>query len=396
MVIAIVVDHYSEFTGYTENCLPKFLTKLGAKVHVVCPNVKPYFNDPWYDQTYLKFYGPPVVDPGVSIIDGVSIHRLPHRMRFGYVEAEDLIGTIKSIKPDIVQCLASMSWNLLKLARFRCSVGYKLFTGNHMALSVFRPLKTKMSFPQKTWFYSSRRLIGSYIARETVKCFSASEEGAMLCVKYYGIPKTKVVVLPLGVDTDQFHPCETESEFSRRISLRRDLGCGEGDVLCVYTGRFTEAKNPIVLAKAIDALRKKGFPFSGLFIGGGPQVDRIATCKGCQILDFVPWSHLGEYYRASDIAIWPQEESMSSLDAAATGIPVVLSDRIKVRERVEGNGRTYPHGSYEGLAEVLADLNDMSVRNDLGTNGMAKMRRMFSWSIHAERRMRYYNESLSK
>ena len=46
MKISIVVDHYSEFTGYTENCLPRYLAKLGVDVHVVAPNVKPYFDSP--------------------------------------------------------------------------------------------------------------------------------------------------------------------------------------------------------------------------------------------------------------------------------------------------------------------------------------------------------------
>ena len=45
---------------------------------------------------------------------------------------------------------------------------------------------------------------------------------------------------------------------------------------------------------------------------------------------------LSAHYRAADIGIWPRQESMSMIDAASSGVPLIVSDKIGEPERVEG------------------------------------------------------------
>lgn len=395
MKLVLVVDHFSEHTGYTENCLPRYLAKLGVEVHIVAPNVKPYFDSPWYAETYERFLGPAVVEPGTTQYEGLPIHRLPHRRRAGYVEALGLVDCIRNLKPDIVQCLSCMSWDILRLAMAKSTLGYRLFTENHMHFSVFRPLNQTMPAYQKAWFFLSRRMIGNFIGRRSEMCISTTREGAEISIRHYGISGEKVVVLELGVDTDRFHPVDSSIDQQNRLSLRESLKLNKDTVLCIYTGRFTEAKNPLFLADAVNLMQREGKPICALFVGEGPQKEAIQARQGCVVRDFVPWSDLPEYYRASDIGVWPKQESMSALDAAACGLPIVLSDSIRVTERVEGNGKTYTEGSVDSLVAILSELQDKQVRMKLGQCGTYKMRTCFSWLQNAKMRLRWYQESLN-
>ena len=55
---------------------------------------------------------------------------------------------------------------------------------------------------------------------------------------------------------------------------------------------------------------------------------------------FIALSELPRFFRSADIGIWPTQEFMSMLDAAACGLPIVVNDTLKAVERIEGNGLT--------------------------------------------------------
>lgn len=82
------------------------------------------------------------------------------------------------------------------------------------------------------------------------------------------------------------------------------------------------------------------------------------------------------------------------IDAAACGIPVVVSDRLKAIERVEGNGLQYREGDARALANALLELSDPDTRAKLGLAGAAKVAHRFSWRAIAERRVEDYERAL--
>ena len=229
----------------------------------------------------------------------------------------------------------------------------------------------------------------------TEKCYAATDDCAEVATRFYGMPKRKVSVVPLGVDTDNFYPCRTPEDWARRARIRAELGFAEEDIVCIYTGQFTDAKNPRVLARAIRILRAAGMPVRGLFIGNGPQNGDLAACDGCVVLPFRPHGELPAYYRAAEIGVWPTQESMSMLDATACGLPIVVNDTLLARERIEGNGITYRLNDPADLAEKIRLLGDSKYRHQLGDAGARRMPQLFSWNSVARRRLADYEASLA-
>src|SRR5436190_1427792 len=76
------------------------------------------------------------------------------------------------------------------------------------------------------------------------KCYAVTPDCGEVAVRFYGVPRSKIKLLSLGTDTDVFHPAESEQDRVSRSALRHSLGFGDDDLVCIYTGRFSDEKNP--------------------------------------------------------------------------------------------------------------------------------------------------------
>jgi len=381
MKIVYVTEFFSEKMGYSENCLPKAMALLGQEVHVIASNLQVYGNTPKYEETYGRYLGPRVQPCGTMSLDGYTLHRLPHRLQSGYVGICGLISKIGMLKPDIVQTHNCISSNALKIAIAQRILGYKLFTECHQHMSVTKPYLHDKTFshPKRLLYFASRTFPGRFVSLFTEKCFPVASDCAEVARRFYGVRERKIRIVPLGTDTDVFQPVGNEIERQERFNLRQSLGFSESEIVCIYTGRFSQEKNPLILAQAVSTLKEQGLHYGAIFIGDGEQKSEIESCKGCIVIPFVQYIDLPMYYRASDIAIWPTQESMSMLDAASCGIPLVVSNRVGDLERVVGSGATYREGDVGALAEVLRSLYDEKLRRELGIRGREKMVEKYSW-----------------
>jgi glycosyltransferase involved in cell wall biosynthesis len=271
-----------------------------------------------------------------------------------------------------------------------------LFTGCHYHASVF-PLAGKRSpvwSLERLACLATRTIPGALVSLATEKCYAISQDCAGIAYSFFGVPRDKIEICPLGVDTELFHTVSGAGAIAERAMLRQRLGFAGHHVVCIYTGRFSEDKNPLVLARAVAELCRAGEPYRGLFIGNGAQAREIEKCAGCATHRFVPVEELPALYRAADIGVWPAQESLSMLDAAACGLPIVANHTMVARERVEGNGATYRLNDRDDLMRVLRDLHDAGTRRRMGASGARKMALEFSWEAIAQRRLRDYQTAL--
>ena len=388
MKIVILSNWFSEKMGYIENCLPKSLAKLGHEVHVIASTAQVYYNLPEYSTVYEPFLGKNIQDEKVSNIDGYTLHRIPFITINNKICFKKLGKKLREINPDVVQVFDVFSITTIQATYFKLFLGYKLFTANHTVASVF-PLfqEGKNSVFHKLIFLFLRTIPSRVISLFTSKCYPATIDALDIAVKYYGIPKSKVKLASLGVDTDFFCPSTNVNESNNK---RNELSFNEKDIVCIYTGRFTEGKNPLCLASAINKLVENGEPFKALFMGNGPQFDEISKMKGCVVHKFVPYHELPLYYSIADIGCWPKQESTSMIDAAACGLPIVISNKVLAKERVDGNGLTYIENNVDDLAAALLKLKDVKLRKTLGDFGVRKIQSTYSWDKIAEERVEDY------
>ena len=392
--IAFISDYYSCGMGYTENCLPLALKKIGYDVQVFSSTLNVYSQSSNYLKCYAAFIGPPETKEGIYEDNGIKVIRLPYIKLNRYIDIPLINKALKAFRPDIIQINSAAS-----LVGLRVILGNhkaKYFTECHQHLSVARPIDYyKIYKPHKyIWYYMTRTLIGKYIAQKTSYCFSIAPDCSKVAEYHYGVPKRKIIYIPLGTDINKFHPARNIEEYEKRRALRVNMGIDDNSILIIYTGRLSHSKNPLILANAIEILRAEGKKVFGLFIGDGEEKREIMEKNGCIVIPFQRYNNLPEYYRAADIAVWPREESMSMLDALASGLPLIVSDRMGDPERVKDCGIQFKHDDINSLIESIKLLMDRELRETYKRNARRRAEDNYSWEIIARKRAGYYEKAI--
>ena len=394
MRVAIVTQWYTEGLGYSENMLSRALAGVGAEVHIISGQSHIYAHTPKYDAIYRSVLGPPDSEPGTYPTSSSAVlHRVPSS--HNVPEPGALRRALATVRPDVVQSFAVTDAWSLESARYCMDSKALLFTENHVHESVIPrgPWQTP-----RGWTVGAANRVRPWVRRinnTTQVCFAISEDTYRVAWRRLGVPRSKLVIEPLGVDIDLFHPPYPES-LEDRERQRCALGVRPDEVLCIYTGRLSEDKAPHLLAEAVASMRQAGASIRALFVGAGgtDYTDRLRNADGCAVAEFRPTSELASLYRASDIGVWPREESTSQLDAMASGLPIVISNRVQTEERI-GAGAIYEEGSAPSLAAALATLQDPAQRAQLGSIARTRVESGLSWTSVAERRMDIYDALLA-
>jgi len=72
----------------------------------------------------------------------------------------------------------------------------------------------------------------------------------------------------------------------------------------------------------------------------------------------------------------------------------VANDTMTAPERLQGNGLAYKLNDVRDLVRALLELRDQETRARLGSYGVQKMARDFSWESVARRRLQDYEAAL--
>ena len=393
--VVVLSETYAPDMGYLTTMLPRYMAREGADVHLVTLDLAAYHYLPDFLKTYGQFQQrPPEVD-AVRKSDGYAVHVLKHRRALGFPRPIGLHGKLRELRPDVVYSSVAIGWLPLLAAISRLKLGYRLFTGSHTAAILFPLARVRRPFLTLAGLRClvTRWLPGRIVSLGTELCYAPTSDCGEIAWRFFGVQQHKVRIVHLGVDTDVFHPVGNAADRDERARLRAELGFAPQEIVCVYSGKMTEAKNALIIAQAIEQLRARGLGFRGLFIGDGAQRERIAQCPSSVLVDFMPYRELGRYYRAADIGVWPTIESTSMLDAAACALPLVVADVI-YRDHVEGNGRVYRTNDLPDMVRVLEELADPSLRAQLGVAGAAKMLERFNWRKIAAGRLADFTRSV--
>ena len=207
-------------------------------------------------------------------------------------------------------------------------------------------------------------------------------------------PRAALEVVRSGVDAERFRPCP-----AGRDELRRRYGLGAAPVVgCV--SRLVPRKGQDALIRALPRIQQRVPGARLLLVGGGPDERRLRRlAAGCGVADAVllvgrvPAEELAAHYAVADVFALPcrthaggldvEGLGIAALEAAATGLPVVIGDSGGAPETVRDGvtGRVLAGRDVGALADAVgALLADPDRAQAMGAAGRAWMRRDWSWS----------------
>lgn len=235
-----------------------------------------------------------------------------------------------------------------------------------------------------------------------------------------GVPPSRCVVLPNGVDLDLFDRVEVDRAEHWRRHLCEDPrgwapGEEEGTVryrpeevahvaehsVALYVGRFTEVKRLGLLVRAwAQAERRLEGQGSLVIVGGHPgewegehPLESIAAAGAGHVFlaGWHPQEQLPEFLAASDLLVLPsvrEQFGMVLVEAMACGVPPLAVDAFGPAGIVEtpAAGWLVPPDDQAALADALVDaLSDGDGRRRRGEAARRIARERYGWRAIAER-----------
>jgi len=204
-----------------------------------------------------------------------------------------------------------------------------------------------------------------YALRRSSMLVSDCTEVSEAAIRIGGLDAGRIVQFPWGVDLQRFR--------SGPDTLHLRLRPGwEGSAVVLCTRSWEPRYGVLHLLNAFWLARQKMPRLKLVLLGSGSQqgdVWQFVREKGLEEAVLLPGAtppeQLPDYFRAADVyasCAYSDGSSISLLEAMATGLPVLATDRASNREWVASaeHGLLAPFGDPPAIAEALLELAAVS------------------------------------
>jgi glycosyltransferase involved in cell wall biosynthesis len=192
-------------------------------------------------------------------------------------------------------------------------------------------------------------------------------------IEAQGFPSERLRVWPRGVDTTQFSPTRASADTRRRWQVdERRLA-----ILCA--GRLSPEKGMHLVAPIQRDLHRRGVAHRFIFAGDGPMQPQLQRdCPEGIFLGRIPMGQLAVVMASADVLLFPSAvESCGEtvLEAQASGLPVLVSDKGGPREQVVANAT-----GFVCQADKTSDFVDriVGLRHPVQRRSMSVVARQFA------------------
>ena len=221
----------------------------------------------------------------------------------------------------------------------------------------------------------------------------ASSASRKVLVEDYGVAPQRIHTIPLGVAPAFLAP---------RATASADDKTGGRAPRLLYVGPLIRRKDIATLIRAIPKVREAGRACELIIAGDGPEREnlaRLAASEGVAgmltFLGFVPESRLPELYRGADLFVFPSlKEGFGQvlLEAMASGLPVISSNRAPMTEVLGEAGVYFTAGDPSALAGRIVDLlSDPDQRACMAEAGVRRVGERFTWPAVAAATLALYS-----
>jgi glycosyltransferase involved in cell wall biosynthesis len=261
--------------------------------------------------------------------------------------------------------------------------------------------------------YRGSRQMWSYLklvsraVRKARLVLTDSRHSAHDIQRFLGIPKQRIRVIPLAVDTFFTPAAGSEVDVSAR-EVRERFGLQRPFILNI--GGFDQRKRLPDLIKGYAAALPRFRESHDLVIAGAPHTDnqalypplepviqRFQVADRVKLVGFVSQGEKRALYRAASLFAFASAYEgfgLTPLEAMACGTPIVCSNRSSLPEVVGGAGILVEPNPLEIARALELAVNDHELRSELAERGLERARH-FSWRRTTEQTMVAYEEALS-
>jgi len=273
-------------------------------------------------------------------------------------------------------------------------MGIPLVTTIHHPITIDRELALKASnsayrsWGIKRWYSFADTQIK--VARHLSHFITDSEHSLQEITSSFGLPRERFKIIYCGVDTEVF---------KEQPGLKRS----DNRILVINSGD-TPLKGLKFLLEAVAELRKTR-PIE-LTIVGEPLVKGYteglieALCLGdcAKYTGKIDINDLVRHYATATMLVVPsiyEGFGLPAAEAMACGTPVISTTAGALPEVVGDAGILVPPGDTGALVKSIASLlDDGARRREMGTMGIARVRKLFNWDRTAEQTADYYREAI--
>jgi len=277
---------------------------------------------------------------------------------------------LKEFKPDVLQVCSPYPISVCTMAwarKYNIPVvgAIHILPGN--MLSAFYRLKSYEKFEKYAWKY----LVFFYnlVDYATVPTKTGGD-----MYKKRGF-KNRIRAISNGIDTLKYNPNNNGQYLKKKFNLPNKK-------IVLYTGRINEEKNMEVLINAIPYVLKK-IDAHFLICGGGgdyrlslmEMAKEIGVFKNTTFPGFIDWKDYPNVYDLADVFVLTGEselQSLVTLEAVASGLPVVVVDEGATHELAENdNGLVFKSKDSKQMAECIVKiLSDDKLRLKMSKNSL--------------------------
>jgi glycosyltransferase involved in cell wall biosynthesis len=231
-------------------------------------------------------------------------------------------------------------------------------------------------------------------AKNAEYIFSISDAVKLKCLKLYGVPDEKVIVIPSGYDNQIFQPRQLSKE---DVFQKHGIDAEVSLPVVTFGGKMSKTKGVDVLLEANAMLQKKR-PFTLLLFGSGDLEDvlgRIPTREEKQnahLIGHVTQDVLAQFHNIAEFSVLPSRDegfAVAALEAMGCRLPMVATDIPSLKELIVG--KIVPIEDPKALAEAMELLLNLPAEEKKSLKEKSYRKALgFSWKKNTEMRLNYY------
>lgn len=373
-IIIATATYYPDVNGasYSAQRLAYYLKKRGHHVLVLASSRK------WSAEDFRH--------------DGVDIHGFESfpveriRVPIPFLLGRNVRKVIQEFKPDVIHIETHFGIGHAAMKAGR-DLGIPVVATNHFMpenLTHYLHLPDPVErFLKKMMWQDFRRTF------RYADLITSPTETAVKLAAASGIEKP-IRAVSNGIDTDIFKP-SNNGEY-----LRRRYGIPSDKPVVLFVGRLDKEKNLDLVVKA-SALALTKITFHLVIVGSGAEmanlqslVAQLGMADSVTFTGFVSDEDLPNLYPTADCFVMAgtaELQSMVTMEAMATGLPVIAVDAVALPELVHDgeNGFLFEDGNVEQLGSIIKRMvGDKALRECMGGKSLETIKMHSMPSVIAE------------